>query len=341
MAGVSRLALLLCWSIAPAAAQLSSANPVLPRLQALVEARDFPAAERELKRELLRAPDWHAGHLLLARIYLQTARYELAERSAQAAIRTRESLDGFLLLALATLHLGRLNDSIGWLERAARLRPDHPEIYRILGLDYALGGSLPLAEQAFRRAAELGPGNWQHHYFHGRTLFELRRHQEALVRLEQAVKLNGSSAKAWTALGQAQERLGDTAQAEAGYRRAILVCGAGRECAWPLLQLGFLRGVQGGPREALPHFLKAVEARPDWARPHFHLGKTLAALDDFAAARTELERAVELDGSRPEYHYQLAQVYRRLNEPAKAAAQFARFRKLRNAPAEPAEGSAP
>ncbi len=341
MAGVKTLALLLCWSVAPAAAQLSPSTPVPPRLLTLLEARDFLTAEQEVKQKLRAAPDWHIGHLLLAQIHLQTARYELAERSAETAVRIRESLDGFLLAALATMHLGRLNDSIVWLEKAAQRDPQQPEIYRILGLDYTLGEWLPQAEQAFRKAAELGPGNWEYHYLHGRALFELRRPEEALAGFGRAVKLNDSSVKAWTALGQAQERLGEAGQAEASYRRAIAACGSGRDCAWPLLQLGFLRGIQGGPEEALPHFRRAVQARPDWARPHFHLGKTLAALEQFAAARAELEMAVELDGSRPEYHYQLAQVYRRLGEPGKATAQFASFRRLRGAQAESAEGLEP
>jgi Tfp pilus assembly protein PilF len=46
------------------------------------------------------------------------------------------------------------------------------------------------------------------------------------------------------------------------------------------------------------------------------------------AARNELEQAVRLDDSKSEYHYQLAQVYRRLGDAARAGAEMARFRAM-------------
>src|SRR5439155_9384303 len=85
---------------------------------------------------------------------------------------------------------------------------------------------------------------------------------------------------------------------------------------------------QSNFKEALMYFRKAVQARPDWARPHFHLAKTLVELDDLQGARKELENAVRLDDSKSEYQYQLAQVYRRLGEVQKATAAFARFRSM-------------
>jgi predicted Zn-dependent protease len=81
--------------------------------------------------------------------------------------------------------------------------------------------------------------------------------------------------------------------------------------------------------QALPYYQRAVRARPDWALPHFHLGKTLAALNDLNAARAEIETAITLDSNKPDFHYQLAQIYRRLGETEKSNAQFARFRSLK------------
>lgn len=319
-------ALALCWVLLPAAAQ--ELREVSPRLRQLLEARDYTEAEQAIRQGLARSPDWDTGHLLLAQIYLQTGRFDLAEQSAASATRIRESLDGLMLLATATMRLNRLNDSIGWLEKAARRRPDYPEIYKMLGLDYALGGALRESEQALRRAVELAPGNWEYQYLRGRALFELGRIQEAAASLLRAVELNRASAKAWTALGQVQERRGENDAAETSYRKALEACGAGHECAWPLLQLGFLYNVRSGPAQAAAWFRRAVAARPDWARPHFYLGKALAALDDLRGARGEFEQAVKLDESRSEYHYQLAQVYRQLGEVEKAGVQLARFRSL-------------
>ncbi len=321
------LAALAGWTTLPAGAQVRPSDPV-PRLRQMLEARDYPGAERSVKEELARSPAWDAGHLLLARIYLETARYELAERAAGAAVRIRESVDGFMLLALATMRQNRLNDSIGWLEKAARIRPDHAEIYKLLGLDYALGGALGEAEKAFARAVQLGPAGWENHYYLGRAQFERGRLHESRASFERALELNGASVKAWTALGQVRERVEGFEAAQESYTRAISACGAGPDCAWPFLQLGYLMSTSSNPDSAIDFFRKAVETRPDWARAHFHLGKALASSGDLERARDELELAIRLDQSQSEYHYQLAQVYRGLGEDRKATAEFALFRKL-------------
>jgi tetratricopeptide (TPR) repeat protein len=310
---------------------LSSAqNPQVPgEIQKLLDAHQYAEAERALQRELQRAPDWDVGHLLLAQIYNATGRYEPAERSALAALRRRESVDGFLALAVATMHLARLNESIGWLEKAANRQPDNSEIYKVLGLDYALGGNLVECEKAFRRAAQLAPQNWEFHYLHGRALYELRLYPESEKVLRRALELNGQSTRAWTAFGQTQELLYDPSAAEASYQRALEFCGTQtRECAWPLLQLGFLASRRKGMREAEQYLRRAIQARPDWAKPHFYLGKTLASLGDSQEAIAELEAAVRLDESKSEYHYQLAQLYRRLGETRKAAEHMAKYQAL-------------
>jgi predicted Zn-dependent protease len=95
-----------------------------------------------------------------------------------------------------------------------------------------------------------------------------------------------------------------------------------------LLQLGFLTERQKGAKEAEPYFRQAVAARPDWAKPHFYLGKALAALDDSSGARAEMETAVRLDEQKSQYHYQLAQVYRRLGKSEKATEHMKRYQTL-------------
>ena len=237
-------------------------------------------------------------------------------------------VEELLKTARAFMEVNRLNDSIASLEQAARLQPDHAEVFNVLGTVYTLGGSTQEAEKAFARAVQLSPDNWEYRYAHGRVLFELRLFDGALREQVQAVQLNRASAKAWTALGQAQERADQDQQAERSYRNALAVC-AGTDCSWPLLQLGYRHSRDNNLPDALPYFQKAVQARPQWSLPHFHLGKTLAAMNELDSARAELETAIGIDNAKPDYHYQLAQIYRRLRATEKAEAEFARFRSLK------------
>ena len=323
-----RILVLLCVFVFPAAAQTSP--PAVPvEIQALLNAHDYPKAELAIQQKLSASPAWERGHVLLAQIYNATARYALAEHSGLAAVRLRESVDAFLVLAVATMNLRKLNESIDWLEKAAKWQPRNPEIYRLLGLDYALGAMLRESEEAFRQGLELAPENWELHYFDGRALYELEKFSDSEKAFQRAIERNPRSVKAWTALGQVKDRLGDAASSEQSYQKAVALCGgASRDCAWPLLELGFLASRQTGEKNAERYFRRAVEARPDWAKPHFYLGKTLAALGQLDAARAQLEDAARIQPDQSQHEYQLAQIYRRLGDPTKSEQHLARYREL-------------
>ena len=104
------------------------------------------------------------------------------------------------------------------------------------------------------------------------------------------------------------------------------------------LAVGLLLRFAGQYGTGPTYFRRAVEARPRWARPHFYLGKKLAASGDLEGARKELEQAVRLDETQSEYHYRLAQVYRQLGQPLKAGAHLARFRQLAKLQSKPSPG---
>lgn len=320
-------ALLLLVGAGTAALRAGDAPAEVPEeIRALLAGQKFAEAEKLLLNSLTRSPEWERGYLLLGQIYARTGRYEQAESSTRAAVRRRESLDAFMLLATTCMKQRKLNESIAWLEKAAARRPDFPEIYKLLGLDYALGLNPVESEKAFRRATELGPTDWELHYVHGRSLFELRRFDESERALRKAVELNRQSTKAWTALGQTLEMLYDASGAEASYRTALSLCQREvSECAWPLMQLGFLSTRHKSPEEAESYFRRAVTLRPDWAKPHFYLGKTLASRGDLAGARAEMEIALQIDSVRPEYHYQIARVFQRLGETRKFELHMAQY----------------
>ena len=298
-------------------------------IQVLLDTHQYSQAEQFIQNELEHRPAWDVGYLVLSQIYSVTGRHDLAERSALSAVRLRESLDGFMLLALASQRLNKINESIAWLEKAALRQPEYPEIYKLLGVNYALGGMLKESEKSFRRSVELDPKNWELHYLLGRSLYEADDLKNAEEAFHRAIEQNPSSVKTWTALGQVQERLHDLSLAEQSYRKALQLCGSqATECAWPMLQMGFLTERKKGIHEAEPFFRRAVAVRPDWAKPHFYLGKALVTLGQLRDAQAELETAVRLDEGKSQYHYQLAQLYRRLKETQKAKEHLTRYQAL-------------
>src|SRR5881275_2737399 len=94
--GRDRLIRAVCLAIAialltrlPAVTQVSGSQ-MSARLQELLKARQFTEAEQIIRAQLTSSPEWETGHLLLAQIYTQAGKYDLAERSAAAAVRVRE-----------------------------------------------------------------------------------------------------------------------------------------------------------------------------------------------------------------------------------------------------------
>ena len=70
--------------------------------------------------------------------------------------------------------------------------------------------------------------------------------------------------------------------------------------------MGLLQQNAGDFTAARTWFEKSVARNPDYADSHFHLGLVLAALNDNAAAKEQLEKAIALGFNEPQVHSNLA-----------------------------------
>ena len=309
----------------------SAEAPTWVDIQSLLNQKQYVQAEQVLNEELGQRPNWEEGHLLLGQVRNSIGHYSLAEQSGHSALQIKPSVAAYLLLATATLNERKLNQSIEWLEKVVSIEPRNPIAYRILGYDYALGGSLQNSAAAFAHAIELEPANWESHYLYGRLLYELERFTESANRLSQALALNPRASKALTALGQAQEMLHQVGEAESNYRKAAEHCDrTNGDCSWPLLQLGILSMRHTGPESAEPILKQAVAERPLWDKPHFQLGKAQAEMQRYKEAKVEFEIAIRLNEAVAQYHYQLARACRQVGDADEAEREMARFHTLKN-----------
>ncbi len=87
--------------------------------------------------------------------------------------------------------------------------------------------------------------------------------------------------------------------------------------------------VKGGKiDEAVPLLELSVPADPGFIKGYLLLGKCYATQGKLEEARKLLEKAEQMGPSEKNVHYQLAQVYARLKEPAKSQEQMQIFEKL-------------
>ena len=96
-------------------------------------------------------------------------------------------------------------------------------------------------------------------------------------------------------------------------------------------QLGEIYWVRNQTEEALKHFSRAVELRPNFPDALIAAGKAWTALEQLERAVELLRKAVEIDPDNEVARYRLAQAYRKMGLDQQATEQMNQFRKLRAA----------
>lgn len=135
-------------------------------------------------------------------------------------------LDGAFVEAIvnvARLYVekGELDRASTWLDRAARVRPDYPDLYRVRGLIALSEGRSQDALAAFGRARALAPENVEALTNLGATLLRLGILGEARTVLEQAFRLAPARPEVALNLGIVWDRREDPARAIYLYRRFL------------------------------------------------------------------------------------------------------------------------
>jgi tetratricopeptide (TPR) repeat protein len=220
-----------------------------------------------------------------------------------------------LLLALgqAQLLARRPADTIESLDR---IRSDSAEYVPALKVKakalYLLARDAE-AEDTLKRASARAPDDAEVPYSLGRIYYQQSRSAEAAEMFRRATAIDGQDFKAWDNLGLASEALGDVAQAQRHYLKAIsLVYKDHPEYDVVYANFADLLIKLGSFQRAFDLAVEATERNPRERRNFFLAGKALAQLGRSDLSVRWFERAIALDPEYPEPHYQLSQAYRRL-----------------------------
>jgi tetratricopeptide (TPR) repeat protein len=242
-----------------------------------------------------RKPGVIARTLALAGLLWAGASAASAQPATEAAPRP-PTLDRGLNGAFRLIKAGRYPEARraaeAYLAGGAAAHPGQAQF--ILGLSYHRQRLYEAAHGHFVRALELEPDYFTARFFHGFTLLNLGRLDEARKELEAYLAQGPEDAEAVFGLGLValeQDRVDD---AERSIQRAIALAQA-----------------KAGP--GLP-----MEAKEDLARYHARLGDVHSRQGDLAKARADLERSVELWPDHFEPWHKLATVLRRLGDAAGA-----------------------
>jgi len=163
-------------------------------------------------------------------------------------------------LGMALYSLGKYDDAVVSLLRAADLSPADPRIYPFLSRAYdSSPGQADEVIKRFRRFADLQPRNGRALYYYAMSLWKGKRAQDAGLDLHQIESLLTKSIELDPALADAQ------------------------------LQLGNLYSDQSKYADAIPHYRRALELNTDLADAHYRLGQAYVRTGEKDRAQQELQ----------------------------------------------------
>jgi protein O-mannosyl-transferase len=198
---------------------------------------------------------------------------------------------------------GKLDEAIGHLQEALRLKPDYYMACNNLAVALADRGDLAGALLQSEKAVTLRP-NWADVYENqAYVLVRCGRLAEAAACYQQALKLEPFHAEAHYGLASTLLKLGRIEAAMDEYRLAIE---SQPHFAEAHNDLGALLAGHGDYDQAISHYQAAIRLRPDWAEAHHNMGLALAAVGRLDEALTSYHRAVQLNPHFAQAYFNLA-----------------------------------
>ncbi len=226
-----------------------------------------------------------------------------------------------LLLALTLQRNRAWADAASLWEDAARKGPLMARPQLRLGMVFRQRGDLAKAEQAYRRALELDPGNAAAHNNLGNLYRELGRAEQAEQEYQQALGLLPDYPEALGNLAGLYSQQGRATEALSLYQRALQ---AGGDRGELYNNIGIASARLGRWAEAEQALRRALELKPE-ASVCFNLGDVVENQGRQAEAEALYEEAVRLDPGYAKPYYNLARLYERQGRAPEAIRAYGEF----------------
>ena len=233
-----------------------------------------------------------------------------------------------LLLALGQAQLLALRpaDALTSLDRIPADNPDYVPALKVKARALYLLHRDGDAEETLKGAAARAPADAEIPYNLGRIYYQQGRHAEAAELFRRATALDPGAYRAWDNLGLAAEALGDAAQAQRHYLKAIaLVYKDHPEYDVVYANFADLLIKLGNFQRAFDLAVEAAQRNPGDPRNLFLAGKALVQLGRSDLSVRWFEQAIALNADYPEPHYLLSQAYRKLGRTDDADRELKAF----------------
>lgn len=227
-----------------------------------------------------------------------------AEAAYRAAIASGEShpalVDAYVALAVLLGQLGKSDEAQAALTEAKAKLADTPAVHQALGELALAQGRVPSAIAEFKAALALDQENVAAKFRLGVALRRNRQFEEAAKMLDEVAAVDREHPGLALERGLLHEQSGNTEEALKSYEAALAKAPNDLDL---LLRVGCGKVMAGRPEQALDQLRKVLAQRPNSAESNHCLGRALLLQGtNLGEALRFLERSVELDPHRAEYH---------------------------------------
>lgn len=247
-------------------------------------------------------PDYAKGHEQLGEALLASNRPADAVEPLQRALDLDPEIESAQMqLGRALLLLGR-EDEAGQVFEAFVAQSPHRERLAAAAMLHR-DGKYQEAEEIYRDILRQDPRNVSALRLLGLVAMKVEHHRDAVVLLEQTVKLAPDFRAAWLDLGHAQTELYELDAAEKSMRRAIDL-----DPTQPSGHIGLANALARSSRtvEAVAAYEEAVRLRPNQPGAYLGLGNTLKTIGRQRDAIAAYRKGIELAPSYAELYWSLS-----------------------------------
>ncbi|MCZ4410182.1 tetratricopeptide repeat protein [Cryomorphaceae bacterium 1068] len=190
-------------------------------------------------------------------------------------------------------------------ERALSIDSTASYFHQVLGEVNFLKGDLRPARLSLEKAAEIDPANTDALLKLAEVYFLLRRYDEAIIAVNDALRRDDQLAQGYFIKGYIYKETGDTITSISSFQTAVEV---NPDLYEAYMELGSLYAFQGDPL-ALEYFNSALEIRPKSAEAFYHKGMFLQAGSRIDQARETYFEMLRADPNNVLAYYNLGYLY--------------------------------
>lgn len=244
----------------------------------------------------------------------------LAEKQFRHALSLDPNSCGALNdLAISLVRQHRITEAIVYYHRAMAICPKNPATRLNLGIAYFLSHRYHHALPLLKPLADSQKDNFQMNDLAGLTLFALDRYREAVVYLERASHAQPKNLNTLYMAAQADLRIGNYTGLTKIFARIMAVNPNSPEAH---ILMGIAYDKRDMYEKALPEYLAAEKAAPNFPGVHSGLGQIYWSLGKMGPAETEFESELKRFPSDTISNCMLGEILMRKAQPQEAAKHF-------------------